>query len=117
MKEAKAGKESIASKANYLSNRQTFICGGMKGVLTLLIAFVLFGFSSCKPRESKPASVGVTGDPSITSSSASSSPVTPPPESQRTYTSPVSKQTSTSPASGDEDTEEEEEEEEEEEKK
>jgi hypothetical protein len=53
MKEAKTGKESIASKANYLSNRQTFICGGggsMKGILTFLIAFVLFGFGSCKSR-------------------------------------------------------------------
>jgi hypothetical protein len=27
MKEAKTEKESIVSKANYLSNRQTFICG------------------------------------------------------------------------------------------
>jgi hypothetical protein len=83
MKEAKTGKESITSKANYLSNRQTFIWGGggsMKGILTFLIAFVVFGFSSCKksPRENEsPVPVKEANDSSTTSSSAS--PVVPPP--------------------------------------
>jgi hypothetical protein len=71
MKEAKTRKESIVSKANYLSNRQTSICGGMKGILTFLMAFVLFGFSSCsscKSRENEPVPVdkAETDDPSTT---------------------------------------------------
>jgi hypothetical protein len=84
MKEAKVGKESIASKANYPSNRQTFICGGMKGVLTLLIAFVLFGStfsscSSCKSRESEPVPPVPEEEADNSSTTSPSAPLVVPP--------------------------------------